>query len=64
MKKTLLTGIIAFLFTLGSFAQNEPQTETKKHSNLTVDSILSKYKLVEMPGPLTLEQIFPVIGEY
>ena len=65
MKKTLfLTGIANFLLALAVTAQ-EPQVATeKKYSNPTVDSIASKYKLVEMPTALTVNQIFPVIGEY
>jgi len=30
----------------------------------TVDSIAAKYKLLPMPGALTMEQKFPVIGNY
>jgi hypothetical protein len=64
MKKSLLlTGIAAFLFGMTAMAQ-EPQPTQKKVSNPTADSIAAKYKLVEMPSAMTVEQIFPVIGEY
>ena len=32
--------------------------------NPTVDSIAAKYKLQPMPEPMTVEQVFPAIGEY
>ena len=34
------------------------------HAQSTVDSIEAKYKLVPMPGALTIEQTFPAIGSY
>jgi hypothetical protein len=34
------------------------------HAQSTVDSIASKYKLLPMPASLTMEQTFPVIGNY
>jgi hypothetical protein len=65
MKKTFLAGIASFLLTLAVTAQEPTQpTEQKKHSNPTVDSILSKYTLAPMPSQMTTEQIFPVIGQY
>jgi hypothetical protein len=69
MKKTFLAGIASFLLTLAVTAQQptpptQPTQEQKKYGNPTVDSILSKYTLVPMPGQMTTEQIFPVIGQY
>lgn len=32
--------------------------------NPTVEAIVSKYHTIEMPAPLTIEKIFPVIGSY
>jgi hypothetical protein len=62
MKKTsFLAGAAMLLLTSAMYAQ-EPQP--KKHSNPTVDSIMSKYTLAPMPGQMTVEQIFPVIGVY
>ena len=34
------------------------------HAQSTVDSIEAKYKLIPMPGALTMEQAFPAIGTY
>jgi len=66
MKKTFLAGIASVLLTLAVTAQQptQPTQEQKKYGNPTVDSILSKYTLVPMPGQMTTEQIFPVIGQY
>ena len=64
MKKTFfLAGIAALCLNLAASAQ-ESAPESKKYANATVDSITSKYKLVPMPGQLSIEQVFPVIGVY
>jgi hypothetical protein len=34
------------------------------HAQSTVDSIAAKYKLLPMPAAITMEQTFPVIGNY
>jgi hypothetical protein len=52
MKSIFFMFIAAFLLTATSNAQS------------TVDSITSKYKLIPMPGALTIEQTFPVLGVY
>ena len=52
MKSKFLLVVAAFLFTVSLNAQS------------TVDSIASKYKLLPMPEPLTIEKAFPVIGTY
>lgn len=71
MKKTLFAGIASLLLTLAVTAQQPTQPTTppatqeqKKWNNPTVDSILSKYTLVPMPGPMTTEQVFPIMGQY
>jgi hypothetical protein len=59
MKTTFsFLGIVLLLL---SFTLNAQQP-TKP--NPTVDSILSKYTLQPMPGQMTTDQIFPVIGTY
>ena len=60
MKKTAILAGAALLLT---FTQLNAQEEPVK-KNPTVDSIAAKYKLLEMPKPLTVDQIFPVIGQY
>ena len=52
MKNTLFLFLAAFLFATAVNAQT------------TVDSIQSKYTLLPMPGALTLEKAFPVLGAY
>lgn len=62
MKKTsILAGLFLLFATAGSVAQ-ENKWDPKK--NPTVDSITSQYKMLDMPKPLTVEQAFPVIGNY
>lgn len=52
MKNVVLSAVAALLFSASVQAQS------------TVDSIAAKYKLVPMPGPLTIEKTFPVLGSY
>jgi hypothetical protein len=73
MKRTaLFAGIFLMLI---SFANAQDSTaKAVQHaattamkpavSNPTVDSIAAKYKLQPMPEPMTVEQIFPALGEY
>lgn len=51
-KRFSLIALGALLFTASVNAQS------------TVDSIAAKYKLLPMPGDLTIEKTFPVIGSY
>ena len=60
MKKTAILAGAALLL---AFTQVNAQENNAK-KNPTVDSISAKYKLLEMPKALTVEQIFPVIGQY
>lgn len=60
MKRTaIIAGFMLLIASLGLRAQEQSNT-----GRPTVDSINAKYKLLEMPQALTLEQIFPVIGVY
>ena len=52
MKNTIFLFVAALFVTAAVNAQN------------TVDSIRSKYQLQPMPGALTIEKTFPVIGSY
>ena len=52
MKNTIFLFIAALVFSATVSAQN------------TVDSIRSKYQLQPMPGAMTIEKTFPVIGTY
>src|SRR5438270_8167786 len=52
MKKTFLAAAAALVIGASVQAQS------------TVDSIQSKYKLQPMPAALTIEETFPVIGNY
>jgi hypothetical protein len=52
MKKRMLAAMAAVIVAVSANAQS------------TVDSIASKYKLLPMPGARTLEQTFPVLGNY
>lgn len=52
MKNTLFLAVAALFFSATVSAQS------------TVDSIAAKYKLLPMPGPLTVDKTFPVLGEY
>jgi hypothetical protein len=61
MKKTAILAGAALLLT---FMQVNAQEEQPVKKNPTVDSIAAKYKLLEMPKALTIDQIFPVIGQY
>ena len=57
MKKTALLAGVVFFFSVYTMAQ---QTEPVKETSTTE----SKYKLLPMPAPLTIEKTFPVIGTY
>ena len=57
MKKTALLAGLVFFFSVFTMAQ---QTEPVKETTTTE----SKYKLLPMPAPLTMEKAFPVIGTY
>jgi hypothetical protein len=76
----IMAGIVLSLLTISAYGQQtppvnqppatqppvtEPQTWDAK-KNPTVDSIISKYqgKLIPPRDPLTIEQIYPVIGQY
>ncbi|MEO6071556.1 MAG: hypothetical protein ABIN57_04875 [Chitinophagaceae bacterium] len=52
MKNTIFLAVAALFFSASLNAQS------------TVDSIAAKYQLLPMPGQMTLEQRFPVIGTY
>jgi hypothetical protein len=52
MKNTLFLFVAAFLLTATVKAQS------------TADSIAAKYQLLPMPGALTIEKTFPVLGSY
>ena len=52
MKNTLFLAVAAFFISASVNAQS------------TVDSIAAKYQLLPMPGEMTLQQKFPVIGTY
>lgn len=52
MKNTIFLALAAILFSASVNAQS------------TVDSIEAKYKLLPMPGALTFEKTFPVLGNY
>jgi len=52
MKNTILLAVAALFITASVNAQS------------TVDSIAAKYQLLPMPGEMTLQQKFPVIGTY
>ena len=65
MNKTIiLVGMIVLSFV--SLSVNAQQNTWDPKKNPTVDSITTPYKakLVPMPTPLTIEQIYPVIGQY
>jgi hypothetical protein len=73
MKRTaLFAGIFLMLFSFANAqdstakAPNSTAAATMKPavSNATVDSIAAKYKLQPMPEAMTVEQVFPAIGEY
>jgi len=53
MKNIFFLAIIALMFSLSGSAQTT-----------TVDSIAANYKLLPMPGALTIEKTFPVLGTY
>src|SRR5687768_9371684 len=62
MKKTaFIAGALLLFAIVNGNAQEQPWQPSK---NPTVEAITSQYKLVEMPKPLTVEQIFPVLGQY
>ena len=62
MKKTaFIAGALLLFAVVNGNAQEQPWQPSK---NPTVEAITSQYKLVEMPKPLTIEQIFPVLGQY
>lgn len=62
MKKTaFIAGVLLLLAVVNINAQEQPWQAKK---NPTVEAINSQYKMVEMPKPLTIEQIFPVLGQY
>jgi hypothetical protein len=61
MKKTL-AGMGAAVLLLSASVKAQQTWDPKK--NPTVDSITSKFKLAETPKPITIEQVFPVIGQY
>ena len=50
--------------TAAKVAQSASTAMKPAVSNPTVDSIAAKYKLQPMPEPMTVEQVFPAIGEY
>lgn len=62
MKKTAILGCAFILFALVRSGAQDNKWDPKK--NPTVDSITAPYKLLEMPKPMTMEQAFPVIGQY
>jgi hypothetical protein len=77
MKKTIIimAGIVLSLVTISAYGQQTPPASQPPASeqqtwdakkNPTVDSIISKYegKLIPARAPLTIEQIYPVIGQY
>ena len=53
MKNIFYLAVVALLFSASVSAQTT-----------TVDSIAANYKLLPMPGPLTIEKTFPVLGTY
>jgi len=53
MKNIFFLAIVALMFSVSGSAQTT-----------TVDSIAANYKLLPMPGPLTIEKTFPVLGTY
>ena len=57
MKKTALLAGLVFFFSVFTMAQ---QTEPVKVTTTTE----SKYKLLPMPAPLSIEKAFPVLGNY
>jgi hypothetical protein len=60
MKKTaFIAGALLLLAVARVSAQDQPVTKSP-----TVDSINAKYKMLEMPKALTIEQIYPVLGQY
>jgi hypothetical protein len=62
MKKTaFIAGALLLFAIINGNAQEQPWQPSK---NPTVEAITSQYKLVEMPKPLTIEQIFPALGQY
>ena len=74
MKRTaLFAGIFLMLFSFANAQDSTAKTPDTSSmattmkpavSNATVDSIAAKYKLQPMPEAITVEQVFPVIGEY
>jgi hypothetical protein len=65
MNKTIiLVGMIVLSFV--SLSVNAQQNTWDPKKNPTVDSITTPYKakLVPMPTPMTIEQIYPVLGQY
>lgn len=79
MKKTMLLAVVSLLFCLPMLnAQTQPDTtkpkqpdtvkpkvpDTMMSTNATVADISSKYQRKEMPSPLTIEKVFPVVGSY
>lgn len=62
MKKTAFIAGAILLFAHITADAQDTKWDPKK--NPTVDSITSQYKLLEMPKPTTVEQIFPVLGQY
>ena len=75
-KSALLSGILVLFFSIAVFGQEPEQKQPEQkqeqkqedpyspYKNPTVAAIVSKYTLKEMPETLTIEKIFPAIGQY
>jgi len=67
MKKTFFLALAASVISASVFAQSTPDTVRRDTMDPKVPDTMienNKNQLKEMPGPLTLEKIFPVIGTY
>ncbi|RYZ21489.1 MAG: hypothetical protein EOO16_12820 [Chitinophagaceae bacterium] len=58
---TVADSSLATTTTVATAAPAKPKYKTQ---NSTADSISAKYKLLPMPGELTLEKKFPAVGSY
>jgi hypothetical protein len=61
MKKAAIFAAAIFLFSAFAVSAQETGTAVK---NPTVDSINAKYSLLPMPAPMSIDQVFPALGEF
>ncbi len=63
MKKTAILAGIITLFSFSAMAQTDVIKEPTAETQIT-STTESKYKLLPMPAPLTIEKIFPALGSF